>query len=113
MRPIRRQISAACHSTDNCLACQARACQPTASAMPLRHRPHRHPPDPARAEQIAALRAKLAPDGRRGQRGRAEEDDRGVRRAAVAGQVVERICRDVRTRGLEAVLEYTAKLDDK
>ena len=28
-------------------------------------------------------------------------------------QVVERICRDVRTRGLEAVLEYTAKLDGK
>src|SRR5262245_39140160 len=69
--------------------------------------------DPQSREQIAALRAKLAPDGDVvSEAGRKKTID-------VFGeplspmQVVERICRDVRRRGLEAVLEYTARLDNK
>ena len=69
--------------------------------------------DPAAAAQIAALRAKLAPDG-------SVVSESGRRKTIeVFGeplspmQVVERICGDVRRRGLDAVLEYTAKLDGK
>src|SRR5262245_18438532 len=69
--------------------------------------------DPHAREQIAALRAKLATDGD-------VVSDAGRRKTIeVFGepltpmQVVERICRDVRKRGLESVLEYTAKLDGK
>jgi histidinol dehydrogenase len=68
---------------------------------------------PAAAEQIAALRAKLAPEGN-------VVSEAGRRKTVeVFGepltpiQVVERICGDVRRRGLDAVLEYTAKLDGK
>jgi histidinol dehydrogenase len=69
--------------------------------------------EPGAAEQIAALRAKLAPEGN-------VVSEAGRRKTVeVFGeplspvQVVERICRDVKTRGLAAVLEYTAKLDGK
>ena len=69
--------------------------------------------DPAAAGQIAALRAKLAPEGN-------VVSEAGRRKTVeVFGeplspvQVVERICGDVRRRGLDAVLEYTAKFDGK
>jgi len=69
--------------------------------------------DPASVGQIAALRAKLAVDGN-------VVSEEGRRKTMEAfgeplspQQVVERICRDVRQRGLAAVLEYTAKLDGK
>jgi histidinol dehydrogenase len=69
--------------------------------------------DPGSAAQIAALRAKLAPEGN-------VVSEAGRRKTIeVFGeplspvQVVERICGDVRERGLPAVLEYTAKLDGK
>jgi histidinol dehydrogenase len=69
--------------------------------------------DPQARDQITALRAKLATDGD-------VVSEAGRRKTIeVFGeplspmQVVERICRDVRKRGLEAVLEYTAKLDGK
>jgi histidinol dehydrogenase len=68
---------------------------------------------PGAAEQIAALRAKLAPEGN-------VVSEAGRRKTVeVFGeplspiQVVERICRDVKARGLPAALEYTAKLDGK
>jgi histidinol dehydrogenase len=68
---------------------------------------------PAAAEQIAALRRKLAPEGN-------VVSEAGRRKTLeVFGepltpiQVVERICTDVRRRGLDAVLGYTAKLDGK
>jgi histidinol dehydrogenase len=66
---------------------------------------------PGAAQAIEALRAKLAPSGD-------VVSDAGRRKTIeVFGeplsptQVVERICGDVRRRGLAAVLEYTAKLD--
>jgi histidinol dehydrogenase len=69
--------------------------------------------DQAAAAQIAALRAKLAPQGN-------VVSDAGRRKTVeVFGepltpvQVVERICGDVRQRGLNSVLEYSAKLDGK
>ena len=69
--------------------------------------------DPASKAQIAALRAKLAPEGN-------VVSEAGRRKTVeVFGeplspvQVVERICNDVRERGLPALLEYTAKLDGK
>jgi histidinol dehydrogenase len=69
--------------------------------------------EPRAAEQIAALRAKLAPEGN-------VVSEAGRRKTVeVFGeplspvQVVERICREVKARGLPAVLDYTAKLDGK
>jgi histidinol dehydrogenase len=69
--------------------------------------------DPGSAAQIAALRAKLAPEGN-------VVSEAGRRKTIeVFGeplspvQVVEKICGDVRERGLPALLEYTAKLDGK
>ncbi|MBX3424625.1 MAG: histidinol dehydrogenase [Pirellulales bacterium] len=69
--------------------------------------------DPAAAGQIAALRAKLAPEGNVvSEAGRAKTIEVfGEPLAPV--QVVERICRDVRAQGIEAVLRYTAALDGK
>jgi histidinol dehydrogenase len=65
------------------------------------------------AAAIANLRAKLSPQGN-------VVSEAGRRRTIeIFGeplspqQVVERICRDVRERGLEAVLEYGRKLDKK
>lgn len=62
---------------------------------------------------IAALRAKLAPSG--------DVVSEAGRRKTIEvfgeplspTQVVERICADVRTKGLDAVLHYSAKLDGK
>jgi histidinol dehydrogenase len=68
---------------------------------------------PAAAEQITALRAKLAPQGN-------VVSEAGRRKTAeVFGapltpmQVVERICSDVREQGVDSLLEYTKKLDGK
>src|SRR3990172_9140068 len=66
---------------------------------------------PGAAAALAALRRKLAPEG--------DVVSEAGRRKTIAvfgepltpTQVVERICRDVRDRGLAAVLEYSAKLD--
>lgn len=66
---------------------------------------------PGSAAAIAALRQKLAPEG-----GVVSEAGR-LKTIELFGepltptQVVERICRDVRERGMEAVLDYTKKLD--
>ncbi|RIK77500.1 MAG: histidinol dehydrogenase [Planctomycetota bacterium] len=69
--------------------------------------------DATAARQIAALRAKLAPQGD-------VVSEAGRRKTIeVFGEplapvhVVERICEDVKRRGLEAVLDYTARLDGK
>lgn len=68
---------------------------------------------PSARQQIEALRAKLAPAS-----GDVVSEAGRQKTIEVFGEplapvaVVDRICRDVRERGLEAVLEYTAKLDD-
>jgi histidinol dehydrogenase len=69
--------------------------------------------DPAAAAQIAALRAKLAPDGNVVSEAGRRKTIEVFGEPLTPVQVVERICGDVRRRGLEAVLEYTAKLDGK
>lgn len=67
---------------------------------------------PGAHQQIEALRAKLAPAS-----GDVVSEAGRKKTIEVFGepltpvQVVERICDDVRSRGLDAVLEYTAKLD--
>ena len=65
------------------------------------------------AGALARLRAKLSPQGN-------VVSEAGQRRtieifgeALSPQQVVERICRDVRERGLEAILDYSRKLDKK
>jgi histidinol dehydrogenase len=68
----------------------------------------RHPDAQA---AIAQLRAKLAPGGNVvSEAGRQKTLEVFGTRMAPA-EVVERICSDVRTQGLEAVLKYTAQLD--
>ena len=68
---------------------------------------------PGAAEQIARLRGKLATDGDVvSEAGRRKTVD-VFGEPLTPTQVVERICRDVRTSGVTAVLEYTAKLDGK
>ncbi|MGI9429743.1 MAG: histidinol dehydrogenase [Bythopirellula sp.] len=66
---------------------------------------------PDAAEQIAALRQKLSPAGdvvsEAGRRKTIEVFGEPLSPV----QTVERICGEVHTRGIEAVLEYTAKLD--
>jgi len=69
--------------------------------------------DPAAASQIAALRAKLAPDGNIVSEAGRRKTVEAFGEPLTPVQVVERICRDVRQRGLAAVLEYTSKLDGK
>jgi histidinol dehydrogenase len=69
--------------------------------------------DPTAAGQIAALRAKLAPDGNVVSEAGRRKTVEVFGEPLTPVQVVERICGDVRLRGLEAVLEYTAKLDGK
>jgi histidinol dehydrogenase len=64
-------------------------------------------------DQIAALRAKLATDGDVVSEAGRRKTIEVFGEPLTPMQVVERICRDVRRRGLEAVLEYTAKLDGK
>ncbi len=63
--------------------------------------------------QIAALRAKLAVDGNVVSEAGRRKTIEAFGEPLTPMQVVERICRDVRTHGLDAVLEYTAKLDGK
>src|SRR3972149_2265610 len=67
--------------------------------------------DPSSAEAIELLRRKLAPSGEVvSEAGRKKTIEVfGVPLSPV--EVVERICSDVRTRGLESVLDYTAKFD--
>jgi histidinol dehydrogenase len=69
--------------------------------------------DAAAREQIAALRAKLATDGDVVSEAGRKKTIEVFGEPLSPLQVVERICRDVRQRGLAAVLEYTAKLDGK
>lgn len=69
--------------------------------------------DPGSAAQIAALRAKLAPEGNVVSEAGRRKTIEVFGEPLTPVQVVERICGDVRERGLPAVLEYTAKLDGK
>jgi len=69
--------------------------------------------DPASRTQIAALRAKLAPEGNVVSEAGRKKTIEVFGKPLSPVEVVEWICRDVKRRGLEAVLEYTAKLDGK
>jgi histidinol dehydrogenase len=69
--------------------------------------------DPQARDEIAALRARLATDGDVVSEAGRKKTVEVFGEPLTPMQVVERICRDVRKRGLEAVLEYTAKLDGK
>lgn len=69
--------------------------------------------DPASRAQVAALRAKLATDGNVVSEAGRKKTIEVFGKPLTPAEVVEWICRDVRKRGLEAVLEYTAKLDGK
>ncbi|MEO1496856.1 MAG: histidinol dehydrogenase [Planctomycetota bacterium] len=60
---------------------------------------------------IDALRAKLAPDGNVVSEAGRQKTMEVFGEPLTPVQVVERICEDVQKRGVEAVLEYTAKLD--
>lgn len=66
---------------------------------------------PEASAQIAELRRKLAPGGDVVSEAGRKKTIEVFGEPLSPLQVVERICTDVRTRGLEAVLEYTAKLD--
>jgi histidinol dehydrogenase len=68
---------------------------------------------PEAAAQIAALRAKLSPSGDVVSEAGRKKTIEVFGEPLAPQQVVERICRDVKIRGLAAVLEYTAKLDGK
>jgi histidinol dehydrogenase len=68
---------------------------------------------PQAREQIAALRAKLATDGDVVSEAGRRKTIEAFGEPLSPTQVVERICRDVRKRGLDAVLDYTARLDGK
>ncbi|HEX6961648.1 MAG TPA: histidinol dehydrogenase [Lacipirellula sp.] len=65
------------------------------------------------AAQIADLRAKLAPEGNVVSEAGRRKTVEAFGEPLTPVQVVERICGDVRRRGLAAVLEYTRKLDGK
>lgn len=65
------------------------------------------------AAKLAALRAKLSLQGDIVSEASRQKTIELFGEALSPRQVVERICRDVQTRGLAAVLEYTAKLDRK
>lgn len=69
--------------------------------------------DPGSAAQIAALRAKLAPEGNVVSEAGRRKTIEVFGEPLTPVQVVERICGEVRERGLPALLEYTAKLDGK
>ena len=60
---------------------------------------------------IAALRAKLAPSGNVVSEAGRQKTIEVFGTPMAPTEVVERICSDVRTQGLEAVLRYTAKFD--
>ncbi|NOZ39280.1 MAG: histidinol dehydrogenase [Planctomycetes bacterium] len=63
------------------------------------------------AEQLAALRQKLSPAGDVVSEAGKKKTIEVFGEPLSPQQTVERICGDVQSRGLEAVLEYTAKLD--
>src|SRR4029079_11665798 len=60
---------------------------------------------------IAELRAKLAPSGNIVSETGRRKTLEGFGKELLPAEVVERICSDVRTEGLAAVLRYSAKLD--
>ncbi|MCH7753014.1 MAG: histidinol dehydrogenase [Planctomycetes bacterium] len=67
--------------------------------------------DPASADQLEALRRKLSPEGEVVSEGSRQKTIAVFGEPLTPAQAVERICGQVRERGLAAVLEYTAKLD--
>lgn len=69
--------------------------------------------DPGSAAQIAALRAKLAPEGNVVSEAGRRKTIEVFGEPLTPVQVVERICGEVRERGMPALLQYTAKLDGK
>ncbi len=75
--------------------------------------PHINTADPKARDQIAALRARLAPDGDVVSEAGHRKTIEAFGEPLTPVQVVERICRDVRKQGLPAVLDYTARLDGK
>lgn len=68
---------------------------------------------PDAAAQIAALRAKLAPEGDVVSEAGRQKTIEVFGEPLTPVQVIDRICRDVRERGVDAVLQYTAALDGK
>ena len=66
---------------------------------------------PGAAEELAALRRKLSADGDVVSEAGRQKTLAVFGEPLTPQQTVERICRDVRERGLDAVLEYTLKLD--
>lgn len=66
---------------------------------------------PEAADALDALRQKLAPDGDVVSEAGRRKTIEVFGEPLTPVEVVERICDDVRTRGLDAVLDYTAKLD--
>jgi histidinol dehydrogenase len=69
--------------------------------------------DPQAADEIAALHAKLAPEGNVVSEAGRRKTIEVFGEPLTPVQVVERVCRDVKERGLAAVMDYTAKLDGK
>ena len=67
--------------------------------------------DPASADQLGALRRKLSPEGEIVSEASRQKTLAVFGEPLTPVQAVERICGEVRKRGLAAVLEYTAKLD--
>jgi histidinol dehydrogenase len=67
--------------------------------------------DPAAAGQLEALRRKLSPEGDVVSEAARQKTMAVFGEPLAPQQAVERICRDVRERGLAAVLEYTAQFD--
>ena len=63
------------------------------------------------AQQLAALREKLAPDGNVVSKAGRQKTIEVFGEPLTPVQVVERICDEVQNQGLAALLEYTAKLD--
>jgi histidinol dehydrogenase len=68
---------------------------------------------PGAADELTALRKKLSADGDVVSEAGRQKTLEVFGEALAPQQTVERICRDVRERGLDAVLEYTRKLDGK
>ena len=62
-------------------------------------------------EQLAALRERLSPRGNVVSEAGRKRTIEVFREALAPAEVVERICEDVRSRGIDAVLEYSAKID--
>ena len=64
-------------------------------------------------ELLGQLRTKLSPDGNMVSAAGRERTIAVFGEPLTPVQAVQRICRDVQSRGLDAALEYTAKLDDR